>query len=200
MTDLLLELVTQYGLVILACTVFLSALGAPLPGTVLLVLCGAYAASGDMDVVTVVSVAFLSAVAGDITGYAIGYRGGAWLQRRLRLSSLGSQMDKAERFMAKWGGAGVFFSRWLVAPLGPTVNYISGISRFGWRKFIIWDLLGELIWTGAYTTIGMVFSATALALVDIIASASWVLIGAVGMYLMGKRLLKVAQQAGQARS
>ena len=198
MTDLLLDLVAQYGLIILAGTIFLAALGAPVPGTVLLVLSGAYAASGDMEPVSVVLVAFLAAVAGDISAFAIGYKGGEWLQGRLRSSGLGKQIGKAEAAMAKWGGLGVFLSRWLVAPIGPTLNYVAGIGRFSWQRFVLWDVLGEMMWVGIYVGIGMLFSASALALVDMIASASWVIIGALGMWFMGRRLIKVAKRAGKA--
>lgn len=195
MTDLLLALVTQYGLIILAGTIFLAALGAPVPGTVLLVLSGAYAASGDMGPVSVVLVAFLAAVAGDVSAYAIGYKGGEWLQDKLRHSGLGKQIGKAETTMDKWGGLGVFLSRWLVAPIGPTLNYVAGIGRFSWQRFVLWDVLGEVIWVSLYVGIGMLFSASALALVDMIASASWVILGGIGMWFMGKRLLKAAKHA-----
>ena len=200
MTDLLLDLVTQYGLVILAGTIYLAAMGAPVPGTVLLVLSGAFAASGDMEPVSVVLVAFLAAVAGDVSAYAIGYKGGVWLKGKLGASPLGGQIGKAEAFMAKWGGLGVFLSRWLVAPIGPTLNYVAGIGRFSWQRFVLWDVLGEVIWVGLYVGIGMVFSASALALVDMIASASWVIIGAIGMWFMGKRLIKVAKRAGKVEA
>ncbi len=195
MTDLLLELVTQYGLIILAGTIFLAAMGAPVPGTVLLVLSGAFAASGDMEPISVVLVAFLAAVAGDVSAYAIGYKGGVWLKGKLGASPLGGQIGKAESFMAKWGGPGVFLSRWLVAPIGPTLNYVAGIGRFSWQRFVFWDVLGEVVWVGLYVGIGMLFSASALALVDMIASASWVILGALGMWFMGKRLMKVAKRA-----
>ena len=198
MTDLLLDLVTQYGLIILAGTIFLAAMGAPVPGTVLLVLSGAFAASGDMGPVSVVLTGFVAAVAGDVTAFAIGFKGGDWLQGKLRTSGLGAQIGKAEGFMAKWGGLGVFLSRWLVAPIGPTLNYVAGIGRFSWQRFVLWDVLGEVIWVGLYVGIGMLFSASALALVDMIASASWVIIGALGMWFMGKRLIKVAKRAGKA--
>lgn len=200
MTDLLLELVSQYGLVVLAATVYLAALGAPVPGTVLLVLSGAFAISGEMNSVSVVFTAYLSAVAGDVTSFTIGYKGGEWLRPKLARSSLAGQIDRAEIFMQKWGGIGVFLSRWLVAPIGPTVNYVSGIGHMRWQRFVLWDLLGEIIWVSVYVAIGMVFSASAMALVDVIASASWVIIGALGMYLMGKRLIKLALRAGKARA
>jgi len=190
MTDLLLELVTQYGLIILAGTIFLAAMGAPVPGTVLLVLSGAFAASGDMEPVSVLLVAFVAAVAGDVTAFAIGYKGGAWLRGKL-----GGQISKAEAFMEKWGGPGGFLSRWLVAPIGPTLNYVAGIGRFSWPRFVLWDALGEVIWVGLYVGIGVLFSSSALALVDMIASASWVILGAIGMWFMGKRIIKVAKRA-----
>ena len=199
MTDVLRALVTRYGQIILAATIFLAALGAPVPGTVLLVLSGAFAASGDMQPVDVVLTAFFAAVAGDISSYAIGHKGGAWLQGRLRRAGLGERVDKAEAYMAKWGGPGVFFSRWLVAPIGPTLNYVAGITRFGWQRFLFWDLLGEVIWVGLYVGIGMLFSTSALALVDMIASAGWVVFGGLGMYFMGKRLIKIAKGAGKAQ-
>ena len=200
MTDILLEWVSLYGLVILAGTIFLAALGAPLPGTVLLVLSGAFAASGEMDLTSVVVTAFFSAVLGDLVAFSIGYLSGTWLKPRLGRSALGAQISKAEAFMTKWGGMGVFLSRWVVAPIGPTVNYVSGISRYNWQRFLLWDMSGEAIWVTLYITIGMVFSASALALVDMIASASWVMIGALAMFLMGKRLLKLAKRAGKANA
>lgn len=195
MTDLLLELVTAYGLIILASTVFLAALGAPVPGTALLVLSGAFAASGDMEVLWVVLTGLGAAIAGDIAGYFIGFSGGDWLKEKLGRTPIGKQVNKADAFMAKWGGLGVFLSRWLVAPIGPTLNYVAGISHFGWRRFVLWDVLGEIVWVALYVGIGMVFSSSALALVDLIASASWMLLGAFGMYLLGKRLLIVARKA-----
>jgi len=194
MTDILLELVTAYGLIILAGTVFLAALGAPVPGTVLLVLSGAFAAGGDMDPILVVLTGFGAAVAGDMAGYFIGFSGGEWLKEKLGRSPLGKQVNKADTFMAKWGGVGIFLSRWLVAPIGPTLNYVAGIGRFRWQSFLLWDVLGEIVWVGLYVGIGMLFSASALALVDLIASASWMILGAGGMYLMGKRLLIVARK------
>lgn len=194
MTDLLLELVTAYGLIILAGTVFLAALGVPVPGTVLLVLSGAFAAGGDLDPILVVLTGFGAAIAGDFTGYFIGFSGGEWLKEKLGRSPLGKQVNKADAFMAKWGGVGIFLSRWLVAPIGPTLNYVAGIGQFDWRRFVLWDVLGEIVWVGLYVGIGMLFSASALALVDLIASASWMLLGGLGMFLMGKRLLVVARK------
>ena len=195
MTDFFSELVTAYGLIILAGTVFMAALGAPVPGTALLVLSGAFAASGDMDTYWVVFTAFGAAVIGDFTGYFLGLSGGDWLKAKLERTRFANQVLKAEKLMAKWGGVGIFLSRWLIAPVGPSLNYVAGIGQFSWRRFIFWDSLGEAVWVALYVGIGMLFSSTALALVDAIASASWLILGGFGMFLMGKRLLKVARKA-----
>lgn len=200
MTDFLLELIADYGLVILAGTIFLAALGVPVPATVLLVLCGAFAASGDMQVYSVVLTAFFSAVAGDFAGYSIGRKGGVWFQSRLQHSPFAKQIGKAELFVSKWGGHGVFLSRWLVAPIGPALNYVAGIGKFNWQRFVFWDVLGEVIWVGLYVSIGMIFSTSAIALAEMLASFSWVILGTLGMVLMGHRLIKVAKHAGKARA
>lgn len=199
MTDLLMQLIADYGLIVLSASIVLACLALPLPSSILLVLSGAFVGSGDLDLLAVVIVAFSSAVIGDQIAYFIGAKGGDALEARLANSPKRSKsIHRAKAFSAKWGGIGVFLSRWLVAPIGPTLNYVAGIGRFSWPRFLLWDVLGEVIWVGLYVGIGMLFSASALALVDIIASLSWVILGALGMYFMGKRLIKVARKAGKA--
>ncbi|MBL4808348.1 MAG: hypothetical protein JKY31_13850 [Rhodobacteraceae bacterium] len=97
---------------------------------------------------------------------------------------------RAKAFSAKWGGMGVFLSRWLVAPIGPWINFASGISDYHWRGFTFWAVLGEVIWVGLYVTLGVVFSANAMALAELLADVSWLLLGILGMVLMGLRLRK----------
>ena len=48
MTDWLLALVPQYGLLLLAATTFLSCLALPLPASILMLTAGGFAAAGDL--------------------------------------------------------------------------------------------------------------------------------------------------------
>ena len=53
------------------------------------------------------------------------------------------RLEQAEARLRKWGGPGIFFTRWLVTPLGPAVNLISGFAGYSWLRFLIWDFLGN---------------------------------------------------------
>ncbi len=196
MTDTLLLLIADYGLSILAVCIYLACLGIPLPGTILLVLAGAFVPGGDIDLVALLLVAFGTAMLGDLSAYAIGSYGGAALEKRLsNAPKRKKQMDRARAFSQKWGGVGVFLSRWLLAPVGPWISYGSGISRFPPVSFVLWGGLGELIWVGGYVTLGLLFSSNALALAGILAQTSWMLLGLIAVFVLGRKLLAAARSA-----
>jgi membrane protein DedA with SNARE-associated domain len=67
--------------------------------------------------------------------------------------------------------AGVFFSTWLVAPLGPWVNLAAGATGMGALRFTFWDALGEAIWVAIYVGLGYVFAANIDALSAVLGNA-----------------------------
>ncbi len=97
-----------------------------------------------------VSAAFVGAVLGDQAGYLIGRFGGAPLVERLaRSPAAPAVLGRARALVDRRGGLGVFFSTWLVAPLGPWVNFIAGTTGLNWLRFTLWDVLGEAVWVTA---------------------------------------------------
>jgi len=200
MTELLLQYITEYGLVVLSASILLACMAVPLPSSVLLVLSGAFVGSGDMDLFSVVLVAFFSAVVGDQMAYGLGTFGGNRLEKRLMaVPKYAKAFGRAKVFSEKWGGVGVFLSRWLVAPVGPWINFASGMSDFHWRKFTFWAVLGEMIWVGGYVTLGIVFSSNARAIAKLLADTSWLILGVLITAIMGKRLLKLARKPVKTR-
>ena len=91
--------------------------------------------------------------------------------------------------MGKWGGAGVFFSRWLVGPLGPWVNISAGVTEYPWRHFIIWDVLGEVLWVSLYVTLGMIFSDRVERLSELIGNITWVILGSLIAVFLGWKIV-----------
>jgi membrane protein DedA with SNARE-associated domain len=65
----------------------------------------------------------------------------------------------------------VFFSTWLVAPLGPWVNVAAGAAGMGALRFTLWDALGEAIWVAIYVGLGYAFAANIGALSSILGNA-----------------------------
>lgn len=185
MTEEILALFALYGLpgicVILAAGQF----GVPLPTSILLMTAGALIADGDLSAAQVFAWALAGAVLGDQSGYAVARLGGRSLLGRVfrgGASDTGN-FARAERFSAKWGGFGVFFSRWLVSPLGPWINLTSGLTRYHWGKFLLWDLAGETVWIIGYLSIGYAFSRSIASIAELLANLGW-LIGAAALTVL----------------
>ena len=75
------------------------------------------------------------------------------------------------------GGLGVFFSTWLFAPLGPWVNFIAGTAGLAWRRFTVWDTLGEALWVSLYVGLGYGFATRVEAVADLAGNAVGLLAG-----------------------
>ena len=173
MTDLIFTLVADYGVAIVFYVTFLSCLALPVPSSLLMITSGGFAATGDLVLVSVLFAAFAGAVLGDNTGYwiarGLGERLDTWLDNNPKRAALKS---KGTAFMDKRGGSSVFFSCWLVAPLGPYINYISGITKFTWLRFAMWGVLGEIGWVGLYVGLGYVFVDNITALASLMGNVS----------------------------
>ena len=95
MTDTLFALVSNYGLWVVAASVFLSCIALPIPASVLMLGAGAFAASGDFMLWQVLAVSWIAAMIGDQTGFQIGRAGGATLIARLQKPPIAGAGDRA---------------------------------------------------------------------------------------------------------
>ena len=191
LTDQLLAAFSQYGLPLMFGVITIASAGVPLPITLMLVAAGSFVALGEMKFWQVVVVASAAAVLGDQIGYALGRWGGHRVAGRVnRKKARAAQMRRAEKFARRWGGAGIFFSRWLVTPLGPWINLSSGMTAYPWARFLCWDVVGEVLWVVLYVALGKLFSDRIQALVDILGDLAWVIVGLVAAVILGWQLLR----------
>jgi membrane protein DedA with SNARE-associated domain len=180
LTDQLLATISTYGLPALFAVITIAAVGVPLPVTMALVAAGSFVQLGEMKLWQVILVGSSAAIIGDQVGYLFGLLGGAKIVARIsRRKNGAASIARAQAFAEKWGAAGIFISRWLITPLGPWLNLTSGITRYPWRRFILWDVLGEVLWVVLYVLLGKVFSGSVQALVEVLGSLGWVLVGIV---------------------
>src|SRR5512136_2661573 len=98
LNDLILTWVIIYGSPLLAVTLFLGALGVPVPGTLLVIASGAFVRQGVLDIYTTPLLGLTGAVAGDTLSFGLGYFARAWIERRFAHA-------------AAWQKAGVLFNR-----------------------------------------------------------------------------------------
>jgi membrane-associated protein len=190
LTDQILSLLSLYGLPALFIVLVVASAGVPFPVTLLLVAAGSFVAQGELKLWQVCALACAGAVTGDQIGYLIGRFGGRTLVLRATDRFGGSdKLARAEALTKRWGGAGVFLSRWLVTLLGPWVNLTSGATRYPWLRFFVWDLLGEALWVAIYVTLGKIFSDRVQQLSDLLGSLAWVIVGTLAALLLGWKLL-----------
>lgn len=200
MTDMILTLAADYGVLLLFCVTLLSCLALPVPSSLLMLACGGFAAAGDLSLVAVMAGAYAGAVIGDNLGYwiarALGVRLNDWLSKRPKRASL---RDKSEAYMMKWGGASIFYSRWLVAPLGPYINYVSGLTGVQWPRFTLWSMAGEAVWVGLYVGLGYAFADNIMAISSLLGNLSGFLAALVVAIGLGAWMVHVSKARAAAR-
>ena len=191
LTDQLLAALLHYGLPALFGVNVIAAIGAPLPASLMQVAAGSFVEQGEMTLWQVIILASAAAVLGDQIGYGVA----RWCGRRLlaRISrKLGGETNirKAEALAKRWGGAGIFFSRWLVTSLGPWVNVTSGVAEYPWPRFILWAVLGDVLWVVLYVMLGYVFSDRVQAIAEVLGYLVWVILGFIATIVLGWKTMQ----------
>lgn len=194
--DQLLAALTAYGLPVLFSVCVISNFGIPLPGTFLVITAGAFAQLGDMNLWGVVGASILGAITGDNLGYGIGRLGGRRLATRVGKWIGGEKrMAKVEATAQKWGGFGIFFSRWLVVQIAPWINISSGFTAYPYPRFLMWDIAGEAVWVGIYVFIGEIFSGRVQELMEMLGNLTWAVAGLVIAAILGWLLFRNSRSA-----
>jgi membrane-associated protein len=189
MSDFLLTQVINYGAPILGAIVFVSALGLPIPATLIVIAAGAFSREGFLPWHTTGLIALICVVLGDWIGYAVGYYVRGPVLRRLgRLD----QWARAESFFQRWGGMSVFLTRFLITGIATPVNVIAGMGNISFRTFLIYDISGEAIWVFGYGGLGYLFGSQWEVVSDFISSFGGLILGlvtlGVGIWLWMRRL------------
>ena len=205
MSALVLSFAADYGVPLLFVVTFLSCLALPVPSSLLMLASGGFAAAGDLSLPAVMLAALTGAIMGDNLGYWLAHRFSArfshWLDRNEKRAQLRA---RAAAFMDRYGGLSVFFSRWLVAPLGPYVNYGAGIAGFSWPRFALWSAAGEVVWVCSYVGLGYLFADNITAISALLGNlsgflAALVVAGGLVLWMLKSSKMREARAARKAR-
>jgi len=133
-----------------------------LPGDSLLFTAGALAATGALDLWLTAILLVVAAIAGDAVNYSVGryigpkvfsahdYQG--FMHKLLNRDHL----DKAHAFFEKHGGMAVASGRFV--PIVRTfVPFVAGAAAMTASTFVLWNILGALIWVGVCMGAGYAF-------------------------------------------
>lgn len=148
------SLITQYGYLAVFTIVCLESFGIPLPGETTLITAALYAgATHRLSIVGIVLAASAGAILGDNLGYLLGHWGGYRLLLRYgRYIRLTEARIKVARYLfLRFGGEVVFFGRF-VSILRAYAAFLAGTTRMPWRRFIVYNAAGGVVWASLYGT------------------------------------------------
>ena len=160
----LLNWLHAYGYPALWLTVFIAAVGVPLPIGLVLLATGAFAGHDDSNLVLLIGITITASSCGDNVGYLIGRRWGRrtpfWLGRagHLQVIPFGAIL-RARLYFKRRGGWAIFFSRFVFSALGGAINLLAGVERYPYRRFLLYDVAGETLGMLIPLSLGYVFGA-----------------------------------------
>lgn len=187
-----LALFQEYGYPILWLSIFIGALGVPLPNSLVLLAAGAFAALGDFNFAILAVVSTSAFVAGDTCSYWIGRRWGSkvlhWMEGRLIKPQT---LERSRVYFERLGGWAIFSSRFLVSALGGAINLLAGAEIYPYRRFILYDVAGETIGALLPLTLGYIFGASWDAVGDLLGSFSLFIVALLIALVLGYQTLRL---------
>lgn len=134
-------------------------IGLIVPGETMMLLGGAVAGQGAINVYLLIAIAWFSAWAGDSTSYLIGLRLGRGfvLEKGPRFGIDRERFERVEAYFHRHGGKTVFLGRF-VSFVRAFAPFIAGSSRMPYRSFVPYSILGGGFFVIGHILIGYVFS------------------------------------------
>src|SRR5205085_8376970 len=147
----------QYGYVLLLGWVVADQIGLPLPAAPMLLAAGALAGKGSLRFEAALTVAVCGCLLADVFWFYLGRRGGTRLLNFICRIALepDSCVRRANNVIGKHGPKSL-----LVAKFIPGMNAVAaplaGSSGIRLPKFLIFDVLGALLWCGTFLSVGYI--------------------------------------------
>lgn len=129
-----------------------------LPGDSLVFAIGSLCAVNSLNLTLSFFLIFTACILGELSNYLIGAFFRKSSDRPSKIPFIKQeQLDKTSNFYSKYGGAAIFFARFMpvVRTLSP---FMAGMSKMNIKKFMYYNLLGGFLWTGLYLFAGFFFS------------------------------------------
>lgn len=125
-----------------------------LPGDSLLVTAGIFAAKGSLNIVWLNLALIVAAIAGDATGYWIGYRAGkAIYDRPDSFFFRRKHLVAAHEFYERHGGKTIIIARFMpiIRTFAPVV---AGAGTMSYARFASYNVIGGILWVVSMTLTG----------------------------------------------
>jgi membrane-associated protein len=145
---------TLYGPLAIGLAMLIAPFGVPIPSTPILIAAGAMVRTGALEWPSFALVMLISVVLSDCMSFAMGRYAGQRFVNNKRLSN--SKIWGTARSKIRQNAAfAVVISHSLITSLGLPVNLLSGTSSYAFGRFLLWDVVGRVLWILAYGGIGL---------------------------------------------
>ena len=157
--DAVVDVLVQYGYVVVFGWVFAEQIGLPLPAVPVLLAAGAVAGNGRLSVALVLVLAAVASLVSDTIWYWIGrVRGGRVLGWLCRISlEPDSCVRRTQNAFSVHGARSLLVAKF-VPGFSTAAPPLAGIIRMPLLRFVVFTGLGGLIWAGIFIGVGWLFS------------------------------------------
>jgi membrane protein DedA with SNARE-associated domain/membrane-associated phospholipid phosphatase len=133
--------------------------GLLVPGETVMLLGGAVAGQGAVDVYLLIAIAWFAAWAGDSTSFFVGRRLGRdfLLRHGPRFGLSHERFERVEDYFGRHGGKTIFLGRF-VSLMRAFAPFIAGSSGMRYRAFVPYSILGCGLFVTAHILVGYFFS------------------------------------------
>src|SRR5690349_10802328 len=157
--DFLRDAVVHYGYWAVGAALLLENTGIPVPGETILLLASFLAYSQDeLRLSWIIAIGIVAATIGDNLGFIAGYYGGRPLLERYQnvFRIKNAHLLRGEQLFARYGAATVFFARFVFG-MRVIAGPMAGVLRMPWRKFLLFNFLGAVVWVTVISGAGYLF-------------------------------------------
>jgi membrane-associated protein len=130
-----------------------------LPGETAVIIGGVLAYRHSVSLTVMAMVVVAAAIIGDSVGYEVGKRYGARLLRSRVFAKHQEAIASGQRSLRNSGGRAVFLSRF-TAFLRAVMPGMAGASQMPYRKFLMFNAIGGLVWGLGFTMLGYLAGAS----------------------------------------
>ena len=149
---------TAYGFIFLIIFIETGVVFMPfLPGDSLLFAAGFFAHLGSLDIIHLLLIVWVAAIVGDQCNFFIGHFFGKRIIASGKIKAMTPErIAKSEAFLDKWGHLAIFLGRFF--PFIRTfVPFLAGVGGMKWHSFVLFNILGGITWSSAFTLLGYFF-------------------------------------------
>ncbi len=163
----IIQFLTRHGYLVVFVWVLVEQLGLPIPAAPMLLVAGALAGAGKLNLIGVLVVGIVGSAVSDMLWYQIGWRrGNSVLSLVCRISLTPEAcVNHTKEVFGRHGAHSLLMAKFIPG-LNAVSTSMAGTMRMNCLRFLLFDALGTLNWVGVFAGLGYVFSSQIERVVD----------------------------------